>query len=384
MGNTDIEREKEADSRRIVCAVELGWRIAYFYSDLKHPMHDAHGEVSVPPCLPAVETLPNSDQVELHVRAAARLASRLNLDSQANAIAELAAAAYAAAKRPEQRADVRERIGALHKSLIKELWATREGEGKAYELGSSLFDTWNRMRLAATQGDARTLDEWHAVFRKERIERIKVLLDDLQTRLDPAAVEVVKDHLDRWHKRVMHVLKTDATKPLLDDRALAELRKQALIWRQLVTRDKEPEAYLQRKQRARVRHEFNGLMWRSLIRWPTFVGALICAGVVFALYRKVLDPSEMKRTLLPILGALGVTQASLIVVARDRLNVWAGLLWNRALTKVVFDVTCGADAAFSTGGKTGAVARPAKAAVRRLQGRPWGAVGSPIESGAES
>jgi hypothetical protein len=36
------------------------------------------------------------------------------------------------------------------------------------------------------------------VFDKTRIERIKELLDDLQTRLDPAAVEVVKDHLDRW------------------------------------------------------------------------------------------------------------------------------------------------------------------------------------------
>lgn len=372
MESTDIEREKEEESRRIVCAVELGWRIAYFYADLEHPMHDPVGEVSVPPCLPAVETLSNNDQVELHVRAAARLAGRLDLGSHADEIAELAAAAHAA-ERPEQRADVRERISALHKALIKELWATREGEGKAYELGSSLFDTWNRMRLAATQGDARRLDEWRAVFEKDRIERIKVLLDDLQTRLDPAAVEVVKDHLDRWHKRVTHALKTGATKPLLQDRALAEIRKQALIWRQLVTRDKEPEAYLQRKDRARVRHEFNRLMWRSLIRWPTFVGALICTGVVFALYRKVLDPSEMKKTLLPILGALGVTQASLIVLARERLNVWSVLLWNRALTKVVFQVTCRADAAFSTGGKAGALAAPAKAALGRLPGRSAGA-----------
>jgi hypothetical protein len=40
MGSTKIEHQKEEESRRVVCAVELGWRIAYFYADLERPPHD--------------------------------------------------------------------------------------------------------------------------------------------------------------------------------------------------------------------------------------------------------------------------------------------------------------------------------------------------------
>jgi hypothetical protein len=146
---------------------------------------------------------------------------------------------------------------------MKEPWAKREGVGKAYELGSSLFDTWNRMRQAAEQGDDHLPKAWGTVFHEKRVARIKESLDDLQTRLDPAAVEVVNDHFDRWGECVRHAVAKDAAGLPTGSKALPEIRKQALIWRQLVTRDKEPEAYLQRKDRARVRHEFNRLMWRS-------------------------------------------------------------------------------------------------------------------------
>jgi hypothetical protein len=65
---------------------------------------------------------------------------------------------------------------------------------------------------------------------------------------------------------------------------------------------------------------------------------------------------------------LGVTQASLIVLARERLHHWSTLLWNRALTVVVFDVTCRADAAFAIRRtRVPQLARPAKAVVGRLR-----------------
>jgi hypothetical protein len=109
MGSTKIEHQKEEESRRVVCAVELGWRIAYFYADLEHPLHDGEDPAAAPLCLPAVATLSNSDQVELHVRAAASLARRLRLDATAEQIDALAGAAHAAAKHPERRTEVRER-----------------------------------------------------------------------------------------------------------------------------------------------------------------------------------------------------------------------------------------------------------------------------------
>jgi hypothetical protein len=377
-----VEREEAEDRRRVVCAVELGWRIAYLYADVQHPLHDGRSEAAPPPCLPAVETLPNCDQLELHVRAAASLAGRLHLDAQAEQLAELAGPVRAAATRSEQGDEVLGRLRAFHHDLITELWATREGEGKAYELGTSLFDTWNRLRLASAQSRRQMLLEWREVFDPARIERIKELLDDLQTRLDPAAVTVVKDHLDRWRDRVRQALSTDPADPPDGDAVLGEIRSQALTWRQLVTRDKEPEAYLQREHRTRVRHEFNRLMWLSLRRPIPIACAVTCAALVAAFVLGGDRVTSAARALLPLLGAIGLTQASLIVVARERLGAWSELLWNRALAKVVFDVTCRADQVFPAPRRH----VPGLAGCKRAIGRVLGAGSAqprPVEQPAE-
>jgi hypothetical protein len=360
-----VVAEHEEDRRRVVCAVELGWRISYLYADLSCPLHDAPCAPTAPPCLPAVETLPNRDQLELHFRAAGSLAARLRLDDHAGHMAALAIPAREAAERPQQRERVLAALRTYHHALIKELWATREGEGKAYELGSSLFDTWNRLRLASARGQEHVLAEWPAVFDGARIERIKELLDDLQTRLDPAAVTVVKDHLDSWRDRVEAAVETDpATLP--DGAEMLEaMRSQALIWRQLVTRDKEPEAYLQREDRTKVRHEFNRLMWLSLRR-PLPIACAVAFAALLAVIvvgdDRITSPAK---ALLPILGAVGLTQASLFVVARERLRVWSELLWNRALAEVVFEVTCLVDDVFPMRRRCAPrLARSAKAAAR--------------------
>jgi hypothetical protein len=365
---TKAERDEAEDRRRVVCAVELGWRIAYLYADLKHPLHDAQAAQVAAPCLPAVESLSNSDQLELHVRAAASLAGRLKLDTHARQIVDLAGAARAAATQRGQREEVRRLVRTCHHRLIKDLWATREGEGKAYELGASLFDTWNRLRLASVYSPRHIREEWGAVFHKDRIERIKLLLDDLQTRLDPAAVTVVKDHLDRWHERVCHALENDSAPLPCDEDDIAEIRSQALIWRQLVTRDKEPEAYLSREHRTWVRHEFNRLMRASLWRPLPVACALAFLALVAAMVANGPKASATTHALVPILGAIGLTQASLIVVARERLRVWTELLWNRALAAVVFEVTCRADALFPVGRRyVPGLAAPAKAVVARVR-----------------
>jgi len=102
---------------------------------------------------------------------------------------------------------------------------------------------------------------------------------------------------------VRHAVAKDPAGLPTGSKALPEIRKQALIWRQLVTRDKEPEAYLQRKDRARVRHEFNRLIWRSLLRPLPIVAAVICAALTFAMFRNGSDLSATTKTLVSILGA---------------------------------------------------------------------------------
>jgi hypothetical protein len=93
--------------------------------------------------------------------------------------------------------------------LEKSLWAEHEARGKAYELGNSLSDTWNGVLRGlrpsaegASSPESRVIVELRAVFSDERKQRISVLLDELQARIDPAAVRVVQRHLDEWCERV--------------------------------------------------------------------------------------------------------------------------------------------------------------------------------------
>ena len=92
-----------------------------------------------------------------------------------------------------------------------------------------------------------------------------------------------------------------------------------------------------------------------------------------------------QKALLPLLAAIGLTQASLLVVARERLRVWTELLWNRAVAKAVFDVTCRADLLFPAR-RRGARLRAA-GQVRRRRGRALGdyaAARSPASSSSTS
>jgi hypothetical protein len=337
---TTPECEAPDDRRRVVCAIELGWRIACLYSDLSHPFHDAP-LATVVSHLPAFEKLPDSDRFQLQVGAAASLARHLRLDAHKR-IANLAEAAHAAATDAKRRARVRAELQACHTELLKELWASRDGEGKAYELGSSLFGTWDRLHLAYKQSRDDMLREWRAVFRRERVERITLLLDDLQTRLDPTAVSVVKEHLERWHKRIYRTVERNP-ETFASAEPVARLRKQVLTWRQLVTSDKEPEAYLECRDRRKVRHEFNRLMWWSLLRIMPISCAVVGLCVIAAMVVGGDAAVATSKALLAILGTIGVTQASLLVIARERLRVWTELLWSRAMHRVVCDVTCEAD-----------------------------------------
>ena len=105
----------------------------------------------------------------------------------------------------------------------KDLWAREEAAGRAYELGNSTSDTYNRIcrsRTAGTEDDA-----WKEAFGPGRIERLKKLLDDLQSRLNSAGVAVVRRHLDLWRDAVSErIPAADAPPELESATAFADRR----------------------------------------------------------------------------------------------------------------------------------------------------------------
>jgi hypothetical protein len=327
------------DVSPVVLALELGWRLAVLYADLERPLH-AVGEIdAVPACLPAVETMPNPDQLEVQVRAAASLAFQLKATERAHEILALASDVHA---KQREAHSIRGRLRICHSALIKELWFKQEAQGKAYELGTSIFDSWNRVRLASCAGAARTVGEWRTVFGDERVERIKVLLDDLQTQLPHTAVTVVKAHLDFWRDAVAKHVTDDAATP---PDGVELLRKQTVIWQQLLSEAKRPESFLKGEHRREVHRQFKQLVWRSVLRpLPILAGLAAIAALVVVVWQ--IDPHKTVNAVLALLGALGISQASIAVVARDRLRDWTEMLWSRALANVVFEATLLADDVF--------------------------------------
>jgi hypothetical protein len=168
------------------------------------------------------------------------------------------------------------------------------------------------------------------------VERIKRLLDDLQTRIDPAAVRVVKSHLGIWQDEVRERTPRDASRA-----GLEPLDSQAVTWFQLVTGDKEPEAFIGHDERTRVRETMVARMVRSYRRnWKTIVAGLIATAALAAGGYELLTSMEGIRgpvlaSLGPIAGALGLSFTSIGLTVRKSLDARAELLWNTALVDVI-------------------------------------------------
>ncbi len=318
-------------------AITLGWRIAELYS-LR-----ADDLPSSPPdnLLPTRRSLPVAERLALEVRAAAGDAGRLGEPLGGDDLKAMLELAAAAPGNEAAEAGFRDRIRAWHIDLETRLWAGHEAVGKAYELGSFLSDTCNRVALELRRGDgasAHVTRELRRVFDGERVERIKRLLDDLQARIDPAAVRIVKQHLAAWQDAVRD------RPPLRATRAgLEPLDRQAATWFQLVTGDKEPEAFIGHEERSRLRGTMIGRMLRSYRRnWRCIgVGALAVAGVAAGGYLLLswdgLDAARgaILASLGPLAGALGVSFTSIGLTVRRSMDARAELLWNTALVDVI-------------------------------------------------
>src|SRR5436190_5705895 len=327
----------------LTAALQLGWRVAELYARV-----DDTGEPSTDTLLPAHQSLEPADQLELQLRAAAGDARRAGAASGGASLEELVPCARRAPDSPHAAEAFRAEIRRCHIELDKDLWARDESAGKAYELGNGMSDTYSRIRRAyGGSSDERTA-AWKDTFARDRIERLKKLLDDLQSRLNTAGIAVVRRHLDIWCEGVSERVKTAGGPPSLE--AVRQgLRRQTHIWRQLIAADKEPEAYLGSEARAEVRGELRELVWRQCRRWVA-----PAAGVLFLLifflpqilswYHESFVGSGIASAVVAVTGAIGITKASVLVTVRTRLHQWSERLWNRAVINKVSDETLVLDA----------------------------------------
>ena len=332
---------KEPASRRstraeIASSIDLGWRVAALHAlsptTLKAPSPVTDG------MLLNRRSLSASDRAELEVRAIAGIAARVGVALEQAELDELLdlASRAGASKAGEQA--FRDRIEALHIDFEKGLWATDEPTGKAYELGNFLADSWTRVLRPRIKPDSYA--ELQEIFSPVRVQRMKLIVDDLQARLDPLAAHTVTTHLGQWRDRVASA-KPAAPAGASHEQLVHELEpveRQTIIWRQMLTGDKEPEAWIDRANRGEVRDEFTRLIWsryRRTLRWllplVAVVGAVL--GILYA------NNSEYVRglagTALALAGTVGLTRATMTSALKRGLQSWGDLMWNRALASVV-------------------------------------------------
>ena len=312
----------------LTAALLLGWRVAELYA-----LVDDTGEPASDTLLPSHGSLEPADQLELQLCAAAGDARRAGVTAKDAALDDLVSSARAAAASPAAAEVFRARLRRRHIEVQKDLWARDEALGKAYELGNGLSDTYGRVCRAYRHHAEDALGTWEDVFLPDRIERLKKLLDDLQSRLNTAGVAVVRAQLDAWCAGVGERLRARRAAAARSGCGTG-LRRQTIIWRQLLTGDKAPEAYLDRHARAALHGDMRALIWRRYRHWALVLAAAIARGGA-----GVAAPGRRQLRARGGHGALGLTKASLLLTVRGRVDQWSSLLWERALAMKIVEAT---------------------------------------------
>jgi hypothetical protein len=323
----------------IAHAIDLGWRVASLYA-LSPTSLTAPSPVTDEMLLNR-RSLSASDRLELEVRAIAGVAKAAGVPFEDAELTRLLALADGASASPEGEDAFRAEVAQQHIALEKRLWAAHEPSGKAYELGNFLSDSWNRVLQPRIRSDAHS--ELCEIFSPVRVARIKLLLDDLQARIDPVAIHAVSNHLDDWRDRI-HSAPLVASAPVETltraqiARQLEPVQRQTVIWRQMLTGDKEPEAYIGHAKRAEVRDELTQQLWaryRRRLRWLLPLLAVLGAALA-VLYAHHQDVARgLAGSALALAGTLGITRASMTGALRRGVQSWGDLMWNRALAAVI-------------------------------------------------
>jgi hypothetical protein len=330
---------RRSTASEIAQAIDLGWRVASLYA-LSPTSLTAPSPVTDEMLLNR-RSLSASDRLELEVRAIAGVAKAAGIPFEGAELTRLLALADAASASPEGEEAFRAELAQQHIAFEKRLWAVNEPSGKAYELGNFLSDSWNRVLEPRIRSDAHS--ELCEIFSPVRVARMKLLLDDLQARIDPVAIHAVSNHLDDWRDRIRSAAvvasaPAETLTPAQIARELEPVQRQTVIWRQMLTGDKEPEAYIGHAKRAEVRDELTQQLWaryRRLLRWlvPSLV---VLGGALAVLYAHNQDVARgLAGSALALAGTLGVTRASMSGALRRGVQNWGDLMWNRALAAVI-------------------------------------------------
>src|SRR3954447_12357475 len=311
----------------LAAALLLGWRVAELYA-----LVDDTGAPAGDTLLPAHGSPEPAGQLELQLRAAAGVAVRAGVTSKGASLEAFVETARGAPASPAAAEAFRAQLRRCHVEVQKDLWALDESAGRAYELGGGLSDTYGRVCRAYRRDAEDALATWEDVFLPARVERLKKLLDDLQTRLNMAGVTVVRAQLDAWSAGVAARLRACGLPH--EETVRDGLRRQTVIWRQLLTGDKSPEAYLDRDARAALHDDLRALVWRRYRRWAVVLAAVVLAVVAAWPY---LD--GIRAEVFATATALGLTRASVLLSVRGRLDQWSRLLWDRAVAQKIVQVT---------------------------------------------
>ncbi|MDQ3851159.1 MAG: hypothetical protein M3296_11170 [Actinomycetota bacterium] len=343
--------QRRSTEPAIASAIDLGWRLA--------ALHALSPTQDTPPApdddlLLNRRSLPARDRIELDLRALAGDAARAGLALPPEELDRLLDLGGHAAESAGAEEAFRQALARCHVGFDKDLWAMHEARGKAYEVGIFVCDTFNRvLRPRATPET-----ELIALFAARRVERMKLLLDDLQGRLDPAAVHAVQTHLDSWRERVTQRLKGRARaaeeKPAATRdqiRARYEpLERQTIIWRQMLTGAKEPEAFINRDKRGEVRDELMREVRKRYLRYWWALLPIAALGAAVGLFVVNSDDAigPVAGVLATVGGTLGISQASMIAAVRTGMQSWGELMWHRSLAAVICRETSTVDELFPT------------------------------------
>jgi hypothetical protein len=334
-GKTALAKRRSATAD-IAGAIDLGWRVAALHA-ISPTTLEAPSEVNDDMLLNR-RSLGPADRLELEVHAIAGVARRMDIPLDHAEVARLVALAQTAADSSADEDAFRDELSRRHTAFDKQLWMSDEQSGKAYELGNFISDTWNRVARPRVKDDPTS--ELVEVFSPVRVERIKLLLDDLQSRVDPVAAHTVTNHLDSWSKRLSAVPSGVPGRGLDEKQARALLEpveRQTIIWRQLLTGDKEPEAFIGQTQRGEVRDELTRMLWKRYRRWAWLLPIVAAIGVAIGL-EYANDPKLGKSLIggfFAVAGAVGVQRAAMIATVKRGVAQWGDLMWNRALAAVI-------------------------------------------------
>jgi uncharacterized protein YfiM (DUF2279 family) len=331
-----LPAERRAAGSEIAMAIDLGWRVAALFALTPTTMKPP-SEIDDDLLLNR-RSLSAADRLELEVKAIAGVAARLGIPLEHADNARLVALAQHAGESAEGEQAFRDEIARRHTAFDKALWTANESGGKAYELGNFISDTWNRVARPRVKPDPRS--ELVEVFSPVRVERMKLLLDDLQARVDPVAAHAVTNHLAGWSKRLTGAPSDVPGAGLPLEEAVAKLEpveRQTIIWRQLLTGDKEPEAFIDHERRAEVRDELTKQLWKRYrpLAWllPVVAAIGLGLGVEYAHNKEI--ARSLAGGFFTVAAALGLTRAAMISTVKRGVQSWGDLMWNRALAAVI-------------------------------------------------